>query len=95
MRVFLTSKSIGCYRKIDISNSAIGGWAELGNVNNAIIDHNVLAGGGAGCIRTHQTSGLWKALFGDGLPSVLTRISNTFDDGSTLTLDIAQSERGC
>ncbi len=30
-----------------ISNSAIGGWAELGNVNTATIDHNLLAGGGS------------------------------------------------
>lgn len=107
-----------------VSNSAIGGWAELGNVNNAIIDHNLLAGGGAtvymqaksgyswksasfmnntldrryggaGCTRTHQTSGLWKSLFGDGLPSLLTWSSNTFEDGSTLTLEIAKSELGC
>lgn len=30
-----------------MSNSTIGGWAELGNVNSAIVEHNLLAGGGA------------------------------------------------
>jgi hypothetical protein len=29
-----------------VSNSAIGGWAELGNVNSSVIDHNLLSGGG-------------------------------------------------
>lgn len=29
-----------------VSNSTIGGWAELGNVNTATIEHNRLAGGG-------------------------------------------------
>lgn len=107
-----------------VSNSAIGGWAEIGNVNSAVIDHNLLAGGGAtvymqakdafqwssasftnnvfdrryggaGCTKTKQTSGLWKALYPSGLPAQLTWHSNTFDDGSSVSIDIAKAERGC
>lgn len=42
-----------------VSNSAIGGWAELGNVNSSVIDHNLLGGGGATMYLESKGSFTW------------------------------------
>lgn len=95
-----------------VSNSALGLWAEVGDVAGpVIVEHNLLGGGGQVIYLQQKDSfrftgpvvvrnntidrrfaplgGIWGTLFPLGLPSSLTWTNNTYEDESSINLQMA------